>query len=138
MESRKGNFFNQRWILLDEIKGFIAAVYDKDWWLGCVIKVKEDENKVVVNLLIPHGPSQSFKYPVEERIVIAKYLLKIFLLKFSKNQLWMYLHYIKGRKQESYPAAYVLVKSFPPAKCLHNCALVNHVINLLFKLILTS
>ena len=45
--------------------------YNKDWWLGCVIEVKEDENKVVVNLLIPHGPSQSFKYPVEERIVIV-------------------------------------------------------------------
>ena len=113
-------------------------MYDKDWWLGCVIEVKEDENKVVVNLLIPHSPSQSFNYPVEERIVIVP--IKDVLTKVFQEPavVWMYLHYIKGRKQGSYPAAYVLVKSFPPAKCLHNCVLVNHVINLLFKLILTS
>ena len=58
-------------IPLNKIKGFVTTVYDKHWWLGCVIEVNEDENKVNVNLLIPHGPSQSFKYPVKERIVVV-------------------------------------------------------------------
>ena len=35
-------------IPLDEIKGFVAAVYDKDWWLGCVIEVKEAERLLLI------------------------------------------------------------------------------------------
>ena len=46
-------------------------MHDKHWWLGCVIKVNKGENEIIVNLLIPHNPSQSFKYPVKERIVLV-------------------------------------------------------------------
>ena len=35
-------------IPLDEIKGFVVAVYDKDWWLGCVIEVKEAERLLLI------------------------------------------------------------------------------------------
>ena len=102
MESRRVTFLTKDESYLDEIKGFIAVVYDKDWWLGCVIKVKEDENKVVVNLLIPHGPSQSFKYPVEERIVIVP--IKDLLTKVFQEPAVDVLTLYQGKKARELPS----------------------------------
>ena len=46
-------------IVIHEIKGFVTAVYENDWWLGCVLQVYQDDKTVSINILIPHGPSQS-------------------------------------------------------------------------------
>lgn len=47
---------------LEEIVGFVTCMYDKEWWLGCVISTTENED-VKISFLEPHGPSPSFKYP---------------------------------------------------------------------------
>ena len=47
-------------IAIDEIKGFITAVYENEWWLDCVLQVNQDDKTVSINILIPHGPSQSY------------------------------------------------------------------------------
>ena len=58
-------------IAIDEIKGFVTAVYENEWWLGCVLQVNQDDKTVSINILIPHGPSQSYKYPAEERVIMV-------------------------------------------------------------------
>ena len=32
-------------IAIDEIKGFVTAVYENEWWLGCVFQVNQDDNR---------------------------------------------------------------------------------------------
>ena len=45
-------------------------MYEDNWWLGCVLQVNQDDKKTVrINILIPSGPSQSYKYPVKEILV---------------------------------------------------------------------
>ena len=58
-------------IAIDEIEGFVTAVYENEWWLGCVIQVNQDDKIVSINILISHGPSQSYKYPAEERVIMV-------------------------------------------------------------------
>ena len=58
-------------IAIDEIKGFVTAVYENEWWLGCVLQVNQDDKTISINILIPHGPSQSYKYPAEERVIMV-------------------------------------------------------------------
>ena len=53
----------------EEIKGFVTCVYDKEWWVGCVLQVDEDSEQVNVSFLHPHGPSRSFKYPAKPDIL---------------------------------------------------------------------
>ena len=58
-------------IAIDEIKGFVTAVYENEWWLDCVLQVNQDEKTVSINILIPHNPSQSYKHPAEERVIMV-------------------------------------------------------------------
>ena len=58
-------------IAIDETEGFVTAVYKNEWWLGCVLQVNQDDKTVSINILIPHGPSQSYKYPAEERVIMV-------------------------------------------------------------------
>ena len=58
-------------ITIDEIKGFVIAVYENEWWLGSVLQVNQDDKTVSINILIPQGPSQSYKYPAEERVIMV-------------------------------------------------------------------
>ena len=58
-------------IAIDEIKGFVTAVYENECWLGCVLQVNQDDKTVSINILIPHGPSQSYKYPAKERVIMV-------------------------------------------------------------------
>ena len=58
-------------IPIDEIKGFVTAVYGDNWWLGYVLQVNQDDKTVGFNILIPSGPSQSYKYPVKERVILV-------------------------------------------------------------------
>ena len=53
-------------IPVDKITGFVTAVYEKKWWLGCVLQVHQDDRKVSINILIPNDPSPSYKYPARE------------------------------------------------------------------------
>ena len=55
-------------IPIDEIKGFVTAMYEDDWCLGCVLQVNQEDKTVRINTLIPNGPS-SYKYPVKERVI---------------------------------------------------------------------
>ena len=51
--------------------GFVTRVVDTKWWLACVLELSPDENQVRVTLLHPPGPSNSFKYPASEHIVMV-------------------------------------------------------------------
>ena len=46
-------------------------MYEDNWWLGCVLQVNQDYKTVRINILIPSGPSQSYKYPVKERVILV-------------------------------------------------------------------
>ena len=39
--------------------------------MGCVLQVNQDDKTVSINILIPHGPSQSYKYPAKERVIMV-------------------------------------------------------------------
>ena len=58
-------------IPVDEITEFVTAVYEKKWWLGCVLQVHQDDRKVSINILIPNGPSPSHKYPARETVILV-------------------------------------------------------------------
>lgn len=50
-------------IELEEIKGYVTCIYDKEWWLACVLSVNYDTEEIKINFLHPHGPSSSFYFP---------------------------------------------------------------------------
>ena len=58
-------------IVIHEIKGFVTAGYENEWWLGCVLQVNQDDKTVSINILIPHGPPQSYKYSAKERVIMV-------------------------------------------------------------------
>ena len=37
-------------IAIYEIKGFVTAVYENEWWLGCVLQVNQDDKTVSINI----------------------------------------------------------------------------------------
>ena len=39
--------------------------------VGCVFQVNQDDKTVSINILIPHGPSQSYRYPAKERVIMV-------------------------------------------------------------------
>ena len=53
----------------EEITGFITCVYDKQWWVACVLQMDVDCEEVTVSFLHPHGPSRTFKYPKQPDIL---------------------------------------------------------------------
>ena len=57
---------------LESISGFVTCVVDRNWWLACVLQLHpDDETQVRVTLLHPPGPSNSFRYPTSEHIVMV-------------------------------------------------------------------
>ena len=56
---------------VDEITGFVTAVYEKKWWLDCVLQAHQDDRKVSINILIPNGPSPLYKYPARETDILV-------------------------------------------------------------------
>lgn len=50
-------------LLFEDIKGFVTAMYDKKWYLACVLQTYPDIMEVKLTFLEPNGPSPSFKYP---------------------------------------------------------------------------
>jgi len=55
---------------LEEIKGFVTAVYNDQWWIGCVLHKDQDSREIKINFLCPQGPSHSFKYPAIQNILV--------------------------------------------------------------------
>lgn len=53
----------------DDIKGFVTAVYNEKWYLGCVLETYPESMEVKVTFLEPSGPSPSFKYPSKSDIL---------------------------------------------------------------------
>ena len=55
-------------------------MYEKEWWVACVLQLDEDESAVKVNFLHPQGPSRSFRFPATPGILtvpIESILIKI-------------------------------------------------------------
>lgn len=52
-----------------EIKGFVTCVYDKKWWVACVLSSNADTRLVKLSFLHPNGPSTSFSYPQQSDIL---------------------------------------------------------------------
>lgn len=46
-------------------------MYEDNWCLGCVLQVNQEDKTVRINILIPNGPSQSYKYPARERVILV-------------------------------------------------------------------
>jgi len=61
--------FTDKSIKLANIKGYITAKYDSNWWLGCVLQTFSETNEVEVNFLHPHGPARSFHFPPRNDIL---------------------------------------------------------------------
>ena len=55
-----------------DVNGFITFVYDRHWWLGCMLKKYPDNGKVKVTVLQPEGPSPSFCYPSPPKILLLE------------------------------------------------------------------
>jgi len=53
------------------IDGFITCLWDRNWWLACVLEVIQEESRVKLTFLHPPGPSSSCKYPAMEDICIV-------------------------------------------------------------------
>ena len=47
----------------ESIVGFVTCLWDRNWWLACVLEVIQEDSLVKLTLLHPHGPNRSFKYP---------------------------------------------------------------------------
>ena len=56
-----------------DLKGFVTAMYDRNWWLGCVLDKSPDSEEIKVTLLEPKGLSPSFYYPSHPDILVLKY-----------------------------------------------------------------
>ena len=56
-------------IPIDEINAFVTAMHGDSWCLGCVLPVNQEDKTVRITTLIPNGPSQSYRYPVRERVI---------------------------------------------------------------------
>ena len=52
-------------------------MYEKEWWVACVLQLDEDESAVKVNFLHPQGPSRSFRFPDILTVPIESILIKI-------------------------------------------------------------
>ena len=50
-------------LLPESIVGFVMCLCDGSWWLACVLGINQEESRVKLTFLHPHGPSNSFKYP---------------------------------------------------------------------------
>lgn len=48
---------------LEDISGYVTAVYEGNWWLGYVLQKNEELDEVQITFLHPSGPSTSFSYP---------------------------------------------------------------------------
>ena len=44
------------------ITGYMVAVYDEYWWIGCVLESNPEKREVTMNFLHPHGPGQFFSF----------------------------------------------------------------------------
>ena len=65
---------------LDNLQGYVTCVYNKEWWIACVLEVNEDKREVKVSFLHPQGPSRSFRYPAQSDILsipVADVLTKV-------------------------------------------------------------
>lgn len=54
---------------IDDIKGFVICMYDKKWWLACVLQTFSVTEEVKMTFLHPHGPNPSFVYPEKPDIL---------------------------------------------------------------------
>ena len=50
-------------LLPESIVGFVTCLCDGNWWLACVLGISQEESRVKLTFLHPHGPSNSIKYP---------------------------------------------------------------------------
>lgn len=49
--------------LLDDLRGYVTAIYNSKWWLGYVLEKRKDTKEAKLIFLYPEGPSPSFTYP---------------------------------------------------------------------------
>ena len=57
-----------QYTLLESVTGFVTCISLDKCWLACVIRTIQDDSCVRLTFLHPHGPSNSFKYPVSEDV----------------------------------------------------------------------
>ncbi|GBM67255.1 hypothetical protein AVEN_213590-1 [Araneus ventricosus] len=48
---------------IEDISGYVTAVYEGNWWLGYVLQKNEELDEVKITFLHPFGSSASFSYP---------------------------------------------------------------------------
>ena len=53
---------------VDLIVGFITCLYDKKWWLACVLQIIQEDSQIKLTFFHQHGPSSSYEYPETQDI----------------------------------------------------------------------
>ena len=54
----------------NQIRGYIAVEYDREWWVAYVMEVYPERCEVKVSFLHPRGPNPSFFYPRHAEILV--------------------------------------------------------------------
>ena len=47
----------------------MTCVYDKKWWLACVLDINDSQDEFKLSFMKPHGPVPSFTYPARSDIL---------------------------------------------------------------------
>ena len=55
---------------IEEIKGFVTAVHNSQWWVCYALCADEDSREIKINFLCSQGLSPSFKYPSKQNVLI--------------------------------------------------------------------
>ena len=55
----------------ETIRGFVTCRIEDKWWLACVLNLTSNDTGVKLTVLHPSGPANSFRYPLEENVVVV-------------------------------------------------------------------
>jgi hypothetical protein len=63
----------------EKLRGYIVIVYEDHWWPGYVLQKYEENEKIKIRFLHPHGPSPSFVYlsQLDELILLMSLILSM-------------------------------------------------------------
>ena len=67
------NFGKQHIIIRPTPHNYVACLYDKNWWIGMVMSVNDEEHDAEVKFMHPHGPARSFFWPSREDLCYVPY-----------------------------------------------------------------
>ena len=64
---------NMQCIQNQDINGYVAVTYDKEWYVGYVMEKDNEKKEAKITFMQPKGPARSFTYPSREDILVVAY-----------------------------------------------------------------